>query len=122
MNQERAVRALAVLGIFGVAVVASICAGAPEDLPDVALGWEPLLHVLRAAALLGALGAVLLVGWRATKGEFPIKFGNLEYPTVHQAAAEAEKVSASQERRLLYLEVLAGIRPPDDLANDREDA
>jgi hypothetical protein len=117
MTKEQAARGAAVLGVFGLAILASALAGTPDELPDVALEWCPLFHILRASALLGAVGVVLLIGWRATKGEFPIKFGNIEY--AKEAAAEAQKVSTAQERRLQYLEVLAGLRDPEDL--DLED-
>lgn len=109
------------LAVFAAAVYLSHRAGLPEkpdgtedELPSVALGWKLLFHVERAGALLGALGVVLLIGWRATRGEFPIRFGQVEY-AARAAADEAAKATASQERRLRYLEVLAGLRSPGDL-------
>lgn len=51
----------------------------PGQLPNVAMGWVLLFHMERAAALLGVIGLVLLIGWRAVQGELPIKLGNLEY-------------------------------------------
>jgi len=111
-------RALPVVVIFAAAIYASAQAGTPDNLPGAALGWDVLFHVLRASALLGAGGVVLLVGWRAAHGEFPIKFGNVEY-AVKQAAGKAGQVSAAQERRLRYLEVLAGVRDPSDLEDDQ---
>jgi hypothetical protein len=76
------------------------------------------LHVERAGAMSGAVGIVLLIGWRALSGEFPIKFGNVEY-AVKGAAAEAEEASASQERRIRVLEVLMGTRDPGALEDYR---
>lgn len=81
------------------------------------MGWNALFHIERAGALLGAIGVVCLIGWRALRNEFPIKFGNVEY-AAKEAAAEAKELSALQERRLRTLEVLAGIRSPDQLEDD----
>jgi hypothetical protein len=94
--------------------------GVPQDrngadkLPAAALGWTLLFHVERATALLAATGVVLLVGWRATHGEFPVKFGQVEY--AQKTAAAAADATSAQERRLRVLEVLAGIRDPADLS------
>jgi hypothetical protein len=110
-------RVLLVVVVLGAAIAVSVASGTPKQLPGAAFDWKWLFHVERASALLGALAVVLLVGWRATHGEFPIKFGNVEY-AVKDAAAEARQVSASQERRLRYLEVLAGLRPAEDLEDD----
>ncbi|MGH2985643.1 MAG: hypothetical protein ACRDLO_03010, partial [Solirubrobacterales bacterium] len=76
--------------------------------------WTLLFHIERAAALLGAIGIVLLIGWRAVNGQFPLKFGQVEY-AAEEAAAQAEAVAASQEQRLRTLEVLAGLRDPGEL-------
>jgi hypothetical protein len=111
-------RAIPVVLIFAAAIYASAQSGTPDELPGAALGWDVLFHVLRASALLGAAGVVLLVGWRAAHGDFPIKFGNVEY-AVKEAADKAGRVSAAQERRLRYLEVLAGVRDPGDLEDDQ---
>jgi hypothetical protein len=109
----------AVIGlVFVVAIYASARAGVPDPLPGVALGWMALFHVERAGAMLGAIGIVALIGWRALAGEFPIKFGNVEY-AAKEAAAEAEAISASQERRIRVLEVLVGARDPASLEDDR---
>jgi hypothetical protein len=105
-------RAIAVLAIFCGTLYGSHRYGVPSKLPGAALNWRLLFHVERAAALLGAIGVVLLIGWRATKGEFPIKFGQVEY--AQQAAEAAGEVSAAQEERLRVLEVLSGIRGPAD--------
>jgi hypothetical protein len=107
-----------VVVVFAAAVYVSTRAAVPDPLPGVALGWTALFHVERAGAMLGAIGIVALIGWRALSGEFPIKFGNVEY-AAKEAAAEAEEVSASQERRIRLLEVLMGARDPAALEDDR---
>lgn len=99
---------------FAAVVWASDGHGVPESLPDIALDWTLLFHIERAAALLGAIGIVLLIGWRAVNGQFPLKFGQVEY-AAEEAAAQAEAVAASQEQRLRTLEVLAGLRDPGEL-------
>jgi hypothetical protein len=104
-------RLAAVAVLFGLVVYASDHAGLPEKLPGTAFGWNPLFHLLRAAALVGVLGTVLLVGYRAMRGEFPIKFGNIEY-AVKQAADRAEEATEAQERRLQYIEAILDIGPP----------
>jgi hypothetical protein len=67
-----------------------------------------------------AIGVVALIAWRALalSGDFPIKFGNVEYEA-KEAAAEAEEISESQERRIRALEVLVGARDPASLEDDR---
>lgn len=87
-------------------------------LPGVALGWEALFHVERASAMLGAIGVVLLVGWRALSGEFPIRFGNVEYAP-KDVTDEVEETAASQEYRLRALEVIAGLRSSVALKDHR---
>ena len=105
-------QALLVATVFGVALLASHRHGVPADLPGAALGWALLLHVERAAAVLAAGGVVLLVGWRATRGEFPIKFGHIEYA---QMAAEASaELTAAHERRIRALELINNVRPPSE--------
>ena len=106
-------RAVAVLLVFGAAIYASHKHGVPDKLPGAALSWNLLLHIERATVLLGGIGAVLLVGWRATHGEFPIKFGQLEY--AQKTAGAAAEVAEAQERRIRVLEVLNGIRDPADI-------
>ena len=110
-------KAAVVFVVFLAAVYASSRAAVPDPLPGVALGWAVLLHIERGAALLGAIGLVALVGWRALSGEFPVKFGNVEY-AVGRAVAEAEEASASQERRIRLLEVLVGARYLASLDDD----
>jgi hypothetical protein len=115
---EKVGRGAVVAVVFAAAVYASTRAAVPDPLPGVALGWLALLHIERAGALLGAIGIVVLIGWRALSGEFPVKLGNVEY-AAKQAAAEAEEASASQEQRIRVLEVLMGTRDPAALEDDR---
>lgn len=115
---ERLGKGTLVAIVFAVAVYASMRAAVPDPLPGVALGWTALFHVERAGAMLGAIGVVALIAWRALSGDFPIKFGNVEY-AAKEAAAEAEEISESQERRIRALEVLVGARDPAGLEDDR---
>jgi hypothetical protein len=105
------------LTVFAAALYTSTQAAVPDPLPGVAMGWTALFHVERAGALLGAIGIVCLIAWRALSGEFPIKFGNIEYEN-KATAAEAKNVSALQEQRIRLLEVLAGIRDPSTLEGE----
>lgn len=115
---EQTGKGIVVAVVLVVAIYASTRAAVPDPLPGVALGWTALFHVERAGAMLGAIGVVALIAWRALSGEFPVKFGNVEY-AVEEAAAEAEAISASQEGRIRALEVLVGARDPASLENDR---
>lgn len=105
-------RALLVLAVFVAVALISDAQGVPDRLPGAALDWRLLFHVERAAALLGGIGVVLLIGWRATHGDFPIKFGQVEY--AQKAAGAAVEVVEAQESRIRVLEVLQGIRDPAD--------
>ena len=59
----------------------SFAAGTPEtgELPEVALGWPLLFHVERTGALTAILAGLVVVGWRASRGELPTRFANIEY-------------------------------------------
>jgi hypothetical protein len=104
-------RVMSVAAVFALVIYVSHNHGLPTQLPGAALGWPLLFHMERAAALLGTLGIVLLVGWRALRAEFPIKFGNVEY-AVKEAAARADEASEAHERRIQFLEAYAEIGPP----------
>jgi hypothetical protein len=110
-------KAVLVAGLFASAVYLSTQARVPEMLPGVALGWEALFHVERAGAMLGAIGVVLLVVWRALAGEFPVRLGNIEY-AAKEAAIDAGELSRSHEPRIRLLEALAGLR---DGGTDKDD-
>ncbi len=106
----KAFRAATVVAVFGLVIYASHSHGVPDKLPAAALDWRLLFHAERAAAVLASFGVVLLVGWRAMHGEFPMKFGNVEY-AVKEAAADAEAATNAQERRIQLLEAYLGIGP-----------
>lgn len=113
-----------VLAIVVVAVVAwSALRGAPPTLPGAALGWAPLFYVERAGALMGAVGVIVLVGWRALHGHFPIKFGNIEYAEELKASATTveahegllkatEAIDEAHEQRLTLIEAVLGLADP----------
>ena len=105
---------LAVVVLAAVAWASKMAGHVPAHLPGAALNWTLLFHVERAAAVLAVIGTVWLVIWRGLHGEFPFKFGNLEY--AQKAANASAEATASQERRLRALEVLNGIRDPSDLS------
>ena len=113
------IRLAGVLLAFAAVVYASYKLGTPRDakgeikLPAAAFSWPFLFHVERSAAVLGAVGLVLLVGWRASYGDFPIKFGNVEY-AAREADRKAEAATQAQELRLQYVEGILGIAPPPE--------
>lgn len=75
--------------------------GKPADLPGVALGWRLLFHLERAAALVGTLGIIAVILWRAAHGDLPIKLGQLEYAKKEQAeelrATTAQALRAARD-------------------------
>jgi hypothetical protein len=109
----RALRVVVLLVVVGAVVTWSALHGAPGKLPGAALGWRPLFYVERAAALLGGVGIVLLVGWRALHGHFPIRFGNIEYEKELDASTQTVD---SHEQRLRIIEDWL------DLVDDHEGA
>lgn len=102
-------RFVAALCAYGLALLGSLQAGMPAELPDVAMGWGLLLHVERATVLVAGLGAVFLIAWRASRGDFPIRFGQIEY-AVRKAAEDAEATEEALERRVRTLEETLVIR------------
>jgi hypothetical protein len=110
--------ALAMLLLAGV-TWASYQEKAPQSLPGASLGWRFLFHVERGAVLLGAVGIVALIGWRAMHGQFPVKFGNIEYEK--KAADASAAATEGQERRLRILEALSGLRDPSDILGGGEE-
>ena len=103
------VRLVAVFCVLGAVVWSSVRAAAPAMLPDVAMGWMLLFHVERATVLLAAIGAVLLIGWRASHGDFPVRFGQVEY-AVREAARDVEGKNEALEETTAH--VGGGCRHP----------
>lgn len=85
--------------------------GTPVELPAASLGWPLLLHMERAVALLGLAAAAVLVGVRATRGRFPIRFGQIEYPADDIGRRETV-LSDAREERLRFIEDVLGIASP----------
>lgn len=108
-------RAAAILLAFAGLIWASHRSGAPAPLPEIALGWALLFHMERAAAVLAVAGAVLLTGWRASRGELPVRLGQIEYEA---SETSFEKV---HESRLRILEVAMGLRGKEDLDRDERE-
>jgi hypothetical protein len=106
----RAIRALTLLVVVGLVVWWSASASTPKDLPGASFGWAPLFYIERAGALLGAVGIVLLVGWRALHGRFPIRVGNIEYEELRASTKTVE----SHEKRLRLLEDYLELADEDD--------
>ncbi|MFN8113284.1 MAG: hypothetical protein U0R51_08785 [Solirubrobacterales bacterium] len=92
-------RRLAGIALFVCATGASVIAGEPPggELPDVSLGWPILLYLERAAVAVGILGFTVLIIWRAGRGEFPVRFGNVEY--------EARSVASQMDEGIEVLEL-----------------
>jgi hypothetical protein len=113
-------RFLVGLAVFAAIVWASSRVGVPheadghEDLPDVALGWRLLFHVLRASALLGALGVVGLIAWRGAHDEWPARVGQVEYAPSDTAGAAADALALVGERlRIVEAKLKVGQSPVD---------
>jgi hypothetical protein len=103
------------LGLVSAAVGAlvgvSVAHGVPAEMPAASLGWPLLLHVERAVALLGLAAAATLVGVRATRGRFPVRFGQIEYPA-DDIDGRALAVRGTQEERIRFIEGVLRIAPP----------
>lgn len=99
------------IGLVAVLVIAgglcSFAHGLPSELPAASLGWPVLLHLERSIALLGLVAISLLVGVRATKGTFPTKFGQVEYPADGVDRRE-DAVMSGYEVRLEAMEQMLG--------------
>lgn len=99
-------RPIPALALLGVATVLSSSAGTPVVLPGIALEWPLLLHLERGALLLAGLALVLLIGARATMGQFPFRLGQLEY-TVKEMADQYDEADRLQWEHLKALEAEA---------------
>lgn len=107
----RSLSAAAFLTVIMLSAMAlSLLSGSPsaDRLPAISMEWLPLFHLQRAAALLGVLSAVALIGWRALNGEFPVRFVNIEYQ-IEKAVESTEELSS----RIRALELLV-LLPEDD--------
>lgn len=104
--------------VFCLAIYISHRVGVPQDskgsikLPSVALDWRLLFHVERAAALVGAAGAVLLIAWNGAHGIWPTKFANLEYAPKETAEVTAKALD-ELGGRLHEVEKRTGIASTD---------
>jgi len=117
-GQTRIVRLVVLVVVSAAVTYWSVEEGRPKALPGAALGWPALFYVERAAALLGSAGVVLLVGWRALHGHFPIKFGNIEYETPQVIGRRSESAAEGLDRRLRFVEVLTGVRDVTDVTDE----
>lgn len=100
-------RAFVLALILAVTIGGSALAGTPstDRLPDVSLVWPLLFHVERAGALIAIVSAIVVVGWRASRGELPIRFANIEY----RVDGQSDSIS-SLERRVALLEFQLELR------------
>lgn len=98
-------RPIPALMLLSLAVTLSSTAGTPSELPGVALGWPMLLHFERAAALVAGFGLVMLVGARATMGQFPFRLGQIEY-AMKGMTTELSSAARVDRQRLDELEAI----------------
>lgn len=105
---------IAVSSTVALSLVLSATAGTPaaDQLPQVALGWPLLLILERAAVLMTLVVLLFTFGLRLARGELPLEVGNVVFGRLHRRQRTADQ---DAERRLLVLEVLAGLRPSSDL-------
>jgi hypothetical protein len=97
--------------VLALGVALSTAQGTPERLPAPSLGWPALLHVERAAALIGIAAAVLLTGVRALNGRFPVRLGQIEY-SAGEREQEIDVVGQMLEQRLRTVEARLGAWEP----------
>ncbi len=107
---------------MALAVLLSLKAGTPasDDLPEVALRWRLLFHVERAGALIAVVGLIALVTWRTSRGEFPSRFAQMEYPP--RAVTKTNASFEELEDRVRLLEVFAQVRPEMGIESDDGEA
>jgi len=73
----------------------------------VALGFPLLLHLERAAAVVGVLGGVAVVAYLTSRGYLPSQLGNIGYPVVgrqHELERRVAELGQGIEGRLGPLE------------------
>lgn len=85
-----------VLATAGAALALSISAGAPRELPDVALSSPALFHLQRAAIVTAGAALLALFAVRAFAGYFPQKLSttSAEWPAT-KAVAESSQAALS---------------------------
>ncbi len=96
MGERAWLGALVVVALFA-SITASLLAGAPVDLPGVALGSVVLLHAERAAALFAAILLALIVVSRAVAGELPYEISGrgVKYEERHAVDRVGERLEAA---------------------------
>lgn len=99
-------RPIPAVALLGGATVLSSSAGTPNELPGIALEWPLLLHLERGLALTGGVAMAVLVGVRATMGQFPFRLGQLEY-AIKEMADQYDETDRFQWERLKALEAEA---------------
>jgi len=87
---------LFLLAVLGVATAATLLTGAPDDLPDVALGSSALLHVERVAAILAVVFFVFVITVRAWNGQLPTKVSKDGFEYVDPAVVDGVEEAAQQ--------------------------
>ncbi len=102
------------------AALSSLVMGTPSSMPEIALGSPLLLHVERAAGVLALLGMTLVITWRATRGQLPVRFANVEYESA--LAEEHDGQIANLDQRVTVLEIAARLRGPDGLEDGDDGA
>ena len=117
-------KATGIAAVMAAAVGASVAGQPPAGpIPDVALGWEPLLHLERGVALLLISGTGFLLLWRATQGRFPIRFGNFfEFEATEKRSTEEREALEGLQDQLDELRdfVVDALGPPVEDAHDEE--
>jgi hypothetical protein len=99
-------RPIPALTLLALATALSAAAGTPDELPGVALEWPLLLHLERGVALVAGLALVVLIGVRATMGQFPFRLGQIEY-TIKEIADQHDRAGRLQWEHLKALEANA---------------
>ena len=98
---------VAIVVAYAGVVLASVLYGTPARLPGVALGFPLLLHLERAAAVVGAIGAVLVVAILTRHGYLPSQLGNIGYPAIgrqHELERRVAELQQQLDERLVPLE------------------
>jgi hypothetical protein len=106
MDMRSRSRLLLSLLIFAAVISLSLVSPVPptSGLPDIALGFPLLLHLERALAVIALLSCAALVFWRATRGEFPLRFAQVEYESSQLIRL------GNHEQRIRGLEEALGFR------------